>query len=144
MGYSQRRFGGPAEATGQPILINNVAFTVIGVTPSAFFGVDPALAPDVYLPMHANVTFDPKAAGVYLDGNYYWLQMMGRLRPGVRRDQAQAALAAPFTQWVVTTATNEAQRANLPVLWFDEGAGGLDSLRRQDRSRYMCCWRWWA
>ena len=31
MGYSQRRFGGAAEAAGQPILINNVAFTVVGV-----------------------------------------------------------------------------------------------------------------
>ena len=40
-GYSQRRFGGAAEAAGQPILINNVAFTIIGVTPSEFFGVDP-------------------------------------------------------------------------------------------------------
>jgi predicted permease len=130
MAYNERRFGG-AEAVGQPILINNVPFTVIGVTPREFFGVDPAVAPDVYLPMRVNVTFDPKAAGVYLARNSYWLQIMGRLRPGVRRDQAQAALAAPFAQWVVTTATNEAQRANLPVLWLDEGAGGLDSLRRQ-------------
>ena len=58
MGYSQRRFGGAAEAAGQPILINNVAFTVIGVTPSEFFGVDPGAAPDVYLPMHARLLFD--------------------------------------------------------------------------------------
>ena len=33
MGYSQRRFGGAANATGQPILINNVPFTVVGVAP---------------------------------------------------------------------------------------------------------------
>jgi macrolide transport system ATP-binding/permease protein len=53
MGYSQRRFGSAANATGQPILINNVPFTVVGVAPSEFFGVDPAEAPHVYLPMHA-------------------------------------------------------------------------------------------
>ena len=57
--------------------------------------------------------------------------MMGRLRPGVSLAQAQAALAAPFAQWVAPTATNDRERANLPVLRLEEGAGGLDSLRRQ-------------
>ena len=132
MGYSQRRFGGPANATGQPILINNVAFTVIGVTPSEFFGVDPGAAPHVYLPMHASFLFDPEDAPPrFLDPNYYWLQIMGRLRPGVRREEAQAALGAPFEQWVAPTATTDGERANLPVLRLEEGAGGLDSLRRQ-------------
>ena len=57
--------------------------------------------------------------------------MMGRLRPGVSLAQAQAALAGPFAQWVAPTATNDRERANLPVLRLEEGAGGLDSLRRQ-------------
>ncbi len=131
MGYSQRRFGGPANATGEPILINNVAFTVVGVTPPEFFGVDPGAAPHVYLPMHASLLFDSDAAPRFLDPNYYWLQMMGRLRPGVGLAQAQAALRAPFEQWVTPTATNDRERANLPVLRLEEGAGGLDSLRRQ-------------
>ena len=39
--FSQRRFGGPANATGQSILIDNVPFTVAGVAPPEFFGVDP-------------------------------------------------------------------------------------------------------
>ncbi len=131
LGYNQRRFGGAIEAAGQPILINNVAFTVIGVTPSEFFGVDPGASPDVYLPMHAELLFDRDAALKYQDQNYYWVQMMGRLRPGVGRAQAQAALDGPFEQWVATTATNDRERANLPVLRLEEGAGGLDSLRRQ-------------
>jgi macrolide transport system ATP-binding/permease protein len=131
LGYSQRRFGGAAEAAGQPILINNVAFTVVGVTPSEFFGVDPGAAPHVYLPMHASLLFDSDAARRFLEPNYYWLQMMGRLRPGVGLAQAQAALQAPFEQWVAPTATNDRERANLPVLRLEEGAGGLDSLRRQ-------------
>jgi macrolide transport system ATP-binding/permease protein len=132
MGYSQRRFGGPANAIDQPILINNVAFTVVGVTPSEFFGVDPAAAPHVYLPMRAGLLFDPVDAGQRLaDPNYYWLEMMGRLRPGVSLAQAQAALRTPFEQWVIPTATNDRERANPPVLELAEGAGGLDTLRRQ-------------
>jgi macrolide transport system ATP-binding/permease protein len=130
MGYSQQRFGGPANAAGQPILINNVAFTIIGVAPSEFFGVDPGAARDVYLPMHAQLLFD-SGPGVFLAQNDYWVQMMGRLRPGVSHEQAQAVLEAPFAQWVASTATNDRERANLPVLRLEEGAGGLDSLRRQ-------------
>ena len=69
MGYSQRRFGGAAEAAGQPILIDNVAFTVIGVAPPEFFGVDPGESPEVYLPLHANQLFGSDVARGYLDQN---------------------------------------------------------------------------
>jgi predicted permease len=131
LGYSERRFGDVASATGQQILINNVSFTVVGVAPSEFFGVDPAAAPQVYLPMHASLLFDPGAGRAYLDQNYYWVEMMGRLRPGVSLAQAHSAIAGPFAEWVATTATTDKERANLPVLRLEEGAGGLDSLRRQ-------------
>ena len=55
---------------------------------------------------------------------------MGRLRSGVSLTQAQAALAPSFHQWVVGTATNDGERADLPALVVKEGAAGLDSLRR--------------
>jgi len=130
-GYSERRFGGAANAAGQPILINNVPFTVVGVTPPEFFGVDPAAAPDVYLPLHSMLLFDAERASMFTGQNYYWLQIMGRLRPGVGLEQAEAALAPHFAQWVAPTASNDRERANLPVLRVAEGAGGLDTLRRQ-------------
>jgi predicted permease len=125
MGYSQRRFGGAAQAAGQPILIDNVPYTIVGVTPSGFFGVDPGAAPEVYLPLR-----NKGDANTFLAQNDYWLQMMGRLRPGVSLAQAQAVLEAPFAQWVASTATTEGERANLPVLRIEAGAGGLDTLRR--------------
>jgi macrolide transport system ATP-binding/permease protein len=131
MGYCQRRFGDPTQAAGQPILINNVPFIVAGITRAGFFGVDPGAAPDLYLPLHNNVLLDPTAAKANLDPNYYWLQMMGRLRPGVRIEQARATLAGPFGQWVATTAGNERELANLPVLTLESGGGGLDSLKRK-------------
>ena len=131
LGYSQSRFGSAEAATGQAILINNVSFTVIGVAPAEFFGVDPAEAPKVYLPMRTRVLFDRLGARARIDPNFYWVEIMGRLRPGVDLAQAQAALAGPFSQWVATTAVNDRERENLPVLSLEEGAGGLDSLRRQ-------------
>ncbi len=129
---SQQRFGGPSSAVGQPVLVDNVPFTVIGVAPPEFFGVDPAAAPDLYLPLHTNLLVDgARAAGMYPDGNYYWIEMMGRLRPGVSMAQAQAALAPRFHQWVAATATTDGERAKLPALVLNPGAAGLGSLRRR-------------
>ena len=132
LGYSQRRFGAAANAVGQVILINSVPFTVIGVTPPEFFGVDPAEAPHVFLPMRAtDFLVQQLGERTFVDENYYWIEIMGRLKPGVDRSQAQAVLGQAFEQWVAATAVNEAERANLPVLWLDAGGAGLDSLRRQ-------------
>jgi predicted permease len=129
---SQQRFGGASSAIGQPVLVDNVPFTVIGVAPPEFFGVDPAAAPDLYLPLHTNLLVDgARAARMYPDGNFYWIEMMGRLRPGVSMAQAQAALAPRFHQWVAATASTDGERAKLPALMLDSGAAGLGSLRRQ-------------
>ena len=134
--FSEAHFGGPANAAGQSILINNLPFTVVGVAPPEFFGVDPSMAPDVYLPMHTNLLLGAQipfgfSAADYLDAHYYWLEIMARLRPGVSMAQAQAKLAPRFEQWVAPTAQDDQERANLPVLFLREGAGGLDTLRRR-------------
>ncbi|MBV8820090.1 MAG: ABC transporter permease, partial [Acidobacteriaceae bacterium] len=129
---SQQRFTEPSSAIGQPILVDNVPFTVIGVAPPEFFGVDPATSPDLYLPLHTNLLVDgARAARIYPDRNFYWLEIMGRLRPGVSLAQAQAALAPRFHEWVAATATTDGERGKLPALMLNPGAAGLGSLRRQ-------------
>src|SRR4029450_7870837 len=119
-------------AVGQQIVINGTPFTVIGVAAPEFFGVDPERAPQVYLPMRAtNLLQELLGDETFVDPNYYWIEMMGRLKPGVDLAQAQPVLSTAFAQWVVSTATNDRERANLPALRLGPGAAGLDSLRRQ-------------
>ncbi|HEY6372942.1 MAG TPA: ABC transporter permease, partial [Candidatus Sulfotelmatobacter sp.] len=136
-GFAHARFGDAARAAGQPVMINNVPFTAVGVAPQGFFGVDPAKAPDVYLPMHTDFLVDlernpsPSPGGRYLNEHYYWIEMMGRLRPGVTMAQAQAAVGPVFERWVAGTATNDQERKNLPQFLLKDGAGGLDKLRRE-------------
>jgi macrolide transport system ATP-binding/permease protein len=133
--YSQKRFGDAASAPGQSILINNIPFSVAGVAPPGFFGVDPAAAPDFYVPLRTNLLLRLRGgandAKDYLEQGYYWLEMMARLRPGVSLSQAQAAMGPIFHQWVDSTAANDRERAQLPELLVREGAAGLDTLRRQ-------------
>ncbi len=132
--FAMRRFGEASEAVGQPVLINSVPFTAIGVAPRDFFGVDPAMAPDFFLPMHADLLLSPAGRNAdrrYSDEHYYWLEMMGRLRPGITMAQAHAALSPAFEHWVAATATSEEERANLPEFLLQNGSGGLDNLRRK-------------
>jgi predicted permease len=68
---------------------------------------------------------------MYPDENFYWIEMMGRLRRGVSMAQAQAVLAPRFHQWVATTAKTDGERAKLPALILNPGAEGLGSLRRE-------------
>ena len=116
---SQRRFGGPENAPGQSILINNLPFTVAGVTPPEFFGADPDMPPDIYVPMHANLLLAARdySAATYLDPNYDWVVPMARLRPGVSAMQAQAALAGPFSEWAAQRGPEAAGRRTFP-LWL--------------------------
>jgi len=131
-----KHLGGANNAPGHSILIDNLPFTVVGVAPPEFFGVDASQVPDVFLPMHANVLLGAAdsfgaTAGDYLEQNDYWIQVMARLRPGITLAQAQAAMTGPFQQWIATTAKNAKQRANLPKLVVEPGATGLDTLRRR-------------
>jgi macrolide transport system ATP-binding/permease protein len=134
-GYAQRRFGDAAQAVGEPILIDENPFTIAGVAAPEFFGVNPGGVTDLFLPMHAsqllNTTYPGEEKTKYLEGTFYWIQMMGRLRPGVSLRQSQAALAPMFQHFVESTAINDKERSDLPVLLLQEGAGGLDFLRRQ-------------
>ena len=133
--YWQRRFNANPAAVGQSILINNKPCTIIGVSAPEFFGVNPGEQPEVYIPLHAAPTLSTFRQETerrdFFDGTFYWVEMMGRLRPGVSREQAQTVLAARFQQYAASTATTAKERVEFPALWLEDGAGGLDSLRRQ-------------
>jgi macrolide transport system ATP-binding/permease protein len=129
--YSRRRFGSPQAAVGQTVRINDKPFTVIGVAPASFFGAEPGAIPDIYVPMHADAIVPSSGSGQYSNDHFYWIEIMGRLKPGVSLQQAQTVLATKFQQYVASTATTSEQKADLPILALQPGSNGLDSLRRQ-------------
>ena len=71
--------------------------------------------------MHASLILDtPTRSGSnpnlkYVDSTFYWVDIMGRLRPGVSRDQAEAAIAPIFRRFVEGTAVNDKERVDLPA-----------------------------
>ena len=133
--YWQRRFASNPDAVGQTMQIDNVPFTIIGVSAPGFFGVDAGSEPPVFVPLHAAPLLSQRPADEerrrFFDKNFYWLEMMGRLRPEVGVAQAQAELAAQFHAFVDSTAATAKEKGNMPALWLEEGGSGVDSLRRQ-------------
>jgi predicted permease len=131
---SEARFGGPASAPGQSILLDNIPFTVVGVTPREFFGADPNALPAVYVPLHANLLLlgedkNARLDELYANPGYDWVVPMARLRPGVTVAQAQAVLSPAFVEWRASIDPKR-PREELPTLVVKASAGGLDSLRR--------------
>jgi len=87
----QNRFGGTPNIAGESILVDNLAFAVVGVAPAGFYGpgsFNAGMEPDLYLPLHTSTLLDASYPAVpwndkFSDKNNYWVEIMGRLRPGV-------------------------------------------------------------
>lgn len=131
---SERRFGGPENAVGQSILVNNLPFTIIGVGQSKFFGADPDQPPDIYVPLHATLFTDSFHLKLQHDEltepDFDWIIAMARLRPGVTAMQAQSAAAGSFHEFE-RSAEPGVKSEEIPRLLVRGGAAGLDSLRRE-------------
>jgi predicted permease len=94
-GLWRRRFGGDPAVIGKTVSLNNYRYTVVGVAPSEFTGTTRGTVNDVYVPIMAQVLPGSGRDGFLYNRNAGWLQLIGRLKPNVSREQAQAALATP-------------------------------------------------
>ncbi len=89
--YWQRRFGSDPKIVNQSISINGHPFTVIGVAPPGFHSVVGGDNPAVFVPM----TMKPEITPGWNDleeRRSRWLHIIGRLNPGITREQAQAGI----------------------------------------------------
>ena len=82
-GYWQRRFGGSPSAIGRTLSFGDRTFTIVGVTPPGFQGLNPGRQVDVTLP----ITQEPAMIG---NLRAQWFNAVARLRPGDSLRQAAA------------------------------------------------------
>jgi predicted permease len=84
-----RHFGGRSDVVGQSIRLNGRSLTVVGVAPPEFRGLDRFLDVSIWIPLNQR----PLIGGdrYELDTRRrQWLTLVGRLRPGVSLEKAQA------------------------------------------------------
>ena len=135
--FWQRRFEGDPAVLGETILINRVAATIIGVTPPGFEGaLQAGETADITVPLGHHARFEPDRAERQQPW-YWWVRVMGRLRPGVTAAEARASLEPVFQLaaregWIAGS-TMEPGRAmpDDPGLAVDPGAQGEREVRRQ-------------
>ena len=88
---------------GKTVKINNVLVTIVGVISPRFTGIQQPVAnpPDITVPLalDAQLSTGPATGPPRLSQpTYWWLQVMGRLKPGSSAAQVQANLAGVFQQ----------------------------------------------
>jgi predicted permease len=95
--FWQRRFGADPNIVGKTINLNNYPFTVIGVAPQGFHGVEVGVAPDVRIPLMMDGQVRQRGNRPILeDRGSMWLGVAARLKPGVSIEQAQAGADNAF------------------------------------------------
>ncbi|MHB8412404.1 MAG: ABC transporter permease [Candidatus Acidiferrales bacterium] len=97
-GYWKSEFGGSALAIGKTIRLNNVPFTIVGVADPRFNSLSPGQIYDVWVPLSVLPQLNPvpQVKARPTDVYSWWLVVIGRLKPGVIRGQAQAAVTTLF------------------------------------------------
>lgn len=97
--YWTQKLNSDQQIVGKSILLNNTAFTIVGVMPPEFFGTRVRRSPDFWLPLAFQPQIELRTS--YLEAeNVYWLNMIGRLKPGVQIGQAQAAVNVELRQFL--------------------------------------------
>jgi predicted permease len=114
-GYWQSAFGGSRDVIGRTIQLNDVPFTIVGVAEQRFTGITPGIDFDIWLPLADAQRVTNPARWDNRQGNvaFWWLTIVGRLKPEIPAPQAQATLSGIFR--------NEMIHGAVPM--FDAGLG---------------------
>ena len=94
-GYWLRRFGGDASVVDRTIVVNGSNLRVVGIAAAGFSGIQPGRSADLFVPMAMKAQMTPFWDGLD-DPKDYWVQIVGRLKPGFSKSRAEAALAPVY------------------------------------------------
>ena len=149
--FRERRFGPEASPTGTVIRVNDVPTTIVGVLPPGYAGISrPAgAAADVHLSL-ATLPL-PEGDDRLADATFWWLPIMGRLKPGATPAQVrgnldgvlQAAAQSVLASLLDGLTEEERGRARYrnrsaePRLLVDSGRQGLYDANRRSSGQAL-------
>jgi hypothetical protein len=139
--YWQRRFARDPGVIGKTIHLGGYPFTVVGVTPPEFFGLEVGSSMDISAPLTMVEEVMPWGRLFSGSDDQDWIHLLGRLRPGMTMAQAQASLGLLYQQNNADFAAREGggdgKGAAIARKWLPRrlivtsGSQGLSQLRRQ-------------
>ena len=125
-----RRFGRAQNVIGKPILVNGKPMTIVGVNPKGFTSAYSAQGNlDLFLPFSMQPVVAPETSdpdwppSLLVNKQYWWVLVMGRMKPGVSDATATASLTVTFDAAVRSTMTvkNDGQ---MPRFLLRDGSRG--------------------
>jgi putative ABC transport system permease protein len=89
--YWQSKFDGAANVIGQTLTIERVPYTIVGVTPPEFFGIEVGRTFDVAIPFGTEPLVRGKESALDRRSSW-WMSIVVRLKPGQTLDAGTAAI----------------------------------------------------
>src|SRR5277367_3153126 len=130
------KYGADSSVLGASYQINGHPFTVIGIAPPGFYGAKLAGwgMPDMWLPLTAELTIDGATARLKRpQGNF--LDLLGRVKPGVNPQTLEAKLRVEFHDWLASHVQDmepgEKQLWQQQTLHLIPGGAGVAAMKDQ-------------
>jgi len=135
--YWQTQLGGAPDVLTRQIRLNATSFTIIGVAQAGFFGETFGAAPALWVPLsmepEISLGTDYLSAETHPSRKTLWLQVIGRLKPGISVAQARAGIETTFQQYLETQASElpASDRADFlgQQISLTDGRYGASSIR---------------
>src|SRR6266511_3229326 len=136
--FWRTQLAGAPDVVGRKVLINQYPMTVVGVAAPTFRGIDVGEVPSLWIPASMSAQAIPGFDGLLRRTR--WMQVLGRLRPGVTLARAQAGLQPWFKAMLredmrgpefPTITAERRQRFLASTISLTPAAQGHSSLRRQ-------------
>jgi predicted permease len=130
--YWQRRFGGDPAVIGKIIYVGDTVIIIAGVAPPEFYGTSNiGSAADIWAPLALTPKVMQQDFYPMDNPKSWWLNIMGRLKPGVSARQAQAELDLAMRQHAAELQKLFKDRRDVPQLYLDPGGQGMMQARRK-------------
>ena len=126
--YWTRRFSRNPSVLGQTLFVKGNAFTITGVAPEGFFGVEPGQSTDLWIPLQSKRDLNawgnaPEYNTLYGTPTWWCLELIARLAPGVSTPQAIAEVTPRFQRVAYTGLTAPNPKEPKVTLAFEPARG---------------------
>jgi predicted permease len=137
-GYWSSHFGGNPAVLGKGIAVNGVPLTIVGVAPPEFFGLQPGRAVDLWIPLADDagllpygMTSTPGNRPLFTSRDWWWLLLMGRLKPKVTDEEAASQIDLLFQQSVNADLKTPRKPGPVQHIRLEPATRGISILRQE-------------
>ena len=130
----QQQYGSDPSVIGGAFSLDDKPFTVVGIAPPGFFGDKlRAIPPDFFLPLNAEPLVE--ADSNLNQSDSYWLDLIGRIRPGTAPPSIEADMRVELKQWLrshwADMSANDRVKFPEQTLFLRPGGAGITGMREE-------------